>query len=235
MSLLVRTVDSSVSRLLYVYDAPESWVVGSGDPASDPFLPRVETNDRSGCWFAAGWERDRWGATLLRDDAPFNDCLPPTGWALEQAWKETEGARDLIRVLQSAAEETFLNPFDAYAGTWTSGEVCKLEQGFQSRTDRRETDSLAVANHPKHDPSAVMDEAGERLLPRDRLRVLARQPVDDGGLYHEDARLPTRATVIVETNPDRRTVEVVTGYPEPESTDEVVSNREPTAFRGGSG
>jgi hypothetical protein len=201
-----------VSRLLYVYDAPESWTVRPGNPASDPFLPRVEANDRSGSWFAAGWKRDRWGVTLRRDDAPFNDCLPPTGWALEQAWEETEGSRDLIRALRSTAEETFLNPFDAYAGTWTSGEVFNLEQSFQSRTDSRETDFLVVANHPEHDPSVITEETGNRLLPADRLRALARKPVAEGGLYHEDARLPTRAAVIVESDPDRRTVQVVTGH-----------------------
>ena len=220
MSLLVRTVGPDLVRLLYVYDAPESWSVQPGVPEEDPYCPQVSGNDRTGCWFASSWERDRWIAALLRHDTPFNDCLPPTGTCLTEAWEQTRGSEDLLEDVHERAEESFLNPFDAYAGDWSSSTVHHLKQSFQSKINQEDTDCLAVSNRPEHDSYAFLDDG---MLPGvEELIELARIRTTDGGLFHEDARLPTRGSVIIESRGDSRTVSVLTGYPEPEARTETM-------------
>lgn len=192
MSLLVRTLDEDQLQLVYAGDGPADWAYELGDPEADPYVPKLEGNERTGIWFGFSLDQDRWFALLRRDDTPYNDCLPPVGWLAGEAWASTSTAEACLRDLADRVADRFLNPFDAYSGLVSKPGFYCLSQTFDSNLKEFESTPLEQSNHKDHQPETVADESGGIVPPDQLFRSL-----DEGGLFHDDPRLPTRAAVAV--------------------------------------
>ncbi len=216
MSLLYFEQRSDRVTGLYLLDADPDWSLSFCRREAGWVGPVLDTGEGQGAWLAIHPDSGRWHALLHRDDAPYNDCLPPGEARVDPG--ETllaDSVRAAAESVVEGTEDAFTNPFDLVAGRPDAGELLLLEQSFQGQLTR-----LDPGVHLRSYGEA-RERAVRRLREKDGLPALEElvalaenHPRDDGdALWIEDARRPTRAATIFDWRPDELLLKHAPGPP----------------------
>lgn len=216
MSLLYFEQRSDRVTGLYLLDADPDWSLSLHRRETGWVGPVLDTGEGRGAWLAIHPGSGRWYALLHRNDAPYNDCLPPGEARVNPEETLLEGSvRESVEAVVEGTEDAFTNPFDLVAGRPDAAELILLEQSFQGQLSRLEPGVHLRAHGEARNGAVRRLREEDGLGSPDELVALAetRPGDDDHALWIEDARRPTRAATVFDWRPGELLLKHASGFP----------------------